>query len=242
MKNDNEPRRRFLRQAIAILPASALTPVVMTQAGCSQSTASSGTPLKAVESDYVPVYFTDAEWAFVRAAVDELIPVDGPGAGGLDAGVPEFIDRQMETPYGHGKLWYMHGPFHPEAVPELGYQLGLVPRDVYRHGIAACNAWCMKQYGKTFPALDASTRVQVLEQLEGGKIHLDAVPAKLFFGTLLKNTKEGYFADPMYGGNKNMAGWKMIGFPGARADFADWVDQPGARYALGPVSVLGEQA
>lgn len=238
MKNDQAPRRKFLRQAFAILPASALTPVIASQAGCSETTTSSAT---ASGGKYSPTYFTDAEWAFVQAAVDHLIPADQHGAGALEAGVPEFIDRQMEMPYGQGKLWYMHGPFHPETVPELGYQLSLAPRDVYRHGIDACNAWCTTQHGKTFAALDAPTQVQVLEQLEAGKIHLDAVPSKLLFSTLLQNTKEGYFADPMYGGNKNMAGWKMIGFPGARADFTDWVEQPGAKYPLGPVSILGEQ-
>jgi gluconate 2-dehydrogenase gamma chain len=246
MNHDDQPRRKFLRQVFTILPASALAPVILTQEGCSDQRASASTAVstRAVGPDgkYVPVFFTAAEWDFVHAAVDELIPEDETGAGALDAGVPEFIDRQMETPYGYGKLWYMHGPFHPEAVPELGYQLGLVPRDIYRHGIEACNAWCVRLHGTAFSALPQPTRVQILEQLEAGKIHLDAVPAKLFFNTLLKNTKEGYFADPMYGGNRNMVGWKMIGFPGARADYADWVEQPGAKYALGPVSILGEQA
>ncbi|HVE11070.1 MAG TPA: gluconate 2-dehydrogenase subunit 3 family protein [Paraburkholderia sp.] len=254
MNNDDQPRRKFLRQVFTILPATALTPVLVTQEGCThsdasvnpQATATVATAATAAANDdkvpYAPVYFTSAEWAFLHAAVDELIPADASGAGALEAGVPEFIDRQMETPYGHGKLWYMQGPFHPEAAPELGYQLGLVPRDVYRHGIEACNAWCVREHGKPFAALPPDTRVQILEALEAGKLHLDAVPPKLFFNTLLKNTKEGYFADPMYGGNKGMAGWKTIGFPGARADYADWVEQPGEKYALGPVSILGEQA
>lgn len=240
MKNDQAPRRKFLRQVFAIVPATALAPAVVTQAGCSDS-AAPGAAAQAQTDNYKPTFFTAAEWAFIQASVDHLIPADEYGTGALGAGVPEFIDRQMETPYGHGKLWYMHGPFHPEAVPELGYQLSLAPRDVYRHGIEQCNAWCTTQHGKVYADLDAATQVQILEQLEAGKIELDAVPSKLLFGTLLRNTKEGYFADPMYGGNKQMAGWKMIGFPGARADYADWVEQPGAHYPLGPVSILGEQ-
>ena len=51
----------------------------------------------------------------------------------------------------------------------------------------------------------------------------------------MQNTKEGYLADPIHGGNKNLASWKMIGFPGARADFIDWVDKYGAHYPLRPV-------
>jgi gluconate 2-dehydrogenase gamma chain len=255
MNNDDQPRRKFLRQVFTILPATALTPVLVAQEGCTRSNASinpdpaaSAAPTSTSASasndkaPYAPVYFTASEWTFLHAAVDELIPADATGAGALEAGVPEFIDRQMETPYGHGKLWYMQGPFHPEVAAELGYQLGLVPRDIYRHGIEACNVWCVRERGQPFASLPPAVRVQVLDQLEAGQIHLDAVPSKLFFNTLLQNTKEGYFADPMYGGNKGMAGWKMIGFPGARADYADWVEQPGEKYALGPVSILGEQA
>ncbi|WP_205191519.1 gluconate 2-dehydrogenase subunit 3 family protein [Burkholderia sp. LMG 13014] len=247
MKQDDTSRRRFLRQVATIIPASTLTPVILTQPGCTNSTSDEGggashTRVEQSGNKYRPVFFTAPELSFIRAAVDELIPTDGTGAGALDAGVPEFIDRQMETPYGYGRLWYMHGPFHPGSVPELGYQLRLVPREIYRLGIEACNAWCEQTHRKSFDALPRETRVQVLEQLEAGTIHFDGVPSKLFFGTLLKNTKEGYFADPMYGGNRGMAGWKMIGFPGARADFMDWVEQPGAKYPLGPVSILGEQA
>ena len=46
-----------------------------------------------------------------------------------------------------------------------------------------------------------------------------------FFELLLKNTQEGFFADPIYGGNRDMVGWKMIGFPGARYDYRDWVER-----------------
>ena len=73
------------------------------------------------------------------------------------------------------------------------------------------------------------------------KIAFETVPAKTFFSFLLGNTKEGFFADPMYGGNKNMVGWKMVGFPGARGDYMDWVDQPNVKYPYGPVSISGEK-
>jgi gluconate 2-dehydrogenase gamma chain len=59
---------------------------------------------------------------------------------------------------------------------------------------------------------------------------------------LLANTKEGYFADPVHGGNHGMQSWKYIGFPGARASYAEWVDQHNKKYPLGPVSIKGERA
>ncbi|OZI67223.1 gluconate 2-dehydrogenase subunit 3 family protein [Bordetella genomosp. 11] len=243
MTQEREPRRRFLQQVLAIVPASTLAAgAAVSQTGCTGQPAQTGTAASAnPPKPYTPTYFTEAEWKFVAAAVDHLIPADQYGAGAIEAGVPEFIDRQMETPWGHGQLWYMQGPFHPDVVPELGYQINQTPRDVYRHGIAACDAWCKQQHGKVFVDLDKPLQEQVLKDLDSGKIAFDNVPSRTFFNFLLSNTKEGYFADPIYGGNKQMAGWKMVGFPGARADFADWTDQPNVKYPYGPVSISGEK-
>ncbi|SAK78156.1 gluconate 2-dehydrogenase subunit 3 family protein [Caballeronia ptereochthonis] len=241
MPIDQEPRRRFLRQVLAIVPAASVASgTALTQAACSPSSQADGAP----SSDtYHRVYFQAAEWRFLLAAVDRLIPEDEYGPGALKAGVPEFIDRQMETPYGHGRLWYMQGPFHPDQPAELGYQLNLLPRDIYRLGIKACDDWCAKRYaGKAFADLDIVAQEDVLARLEHGQIEFDAVPSQTFFSHLLRNTKEGFFADPIHGGNKGMIGWKMIGFPGARADFADWIDRPNVKYPYGPVSIDGRRA
>jgi gluconate 2-dehydrogenase gamma chain len=241
MSNNQEPRRRFLRQVFAIVPAATVASgAVLTQTACSPSTETAGA--SSSSGTYHPVYFQASEWRFLQAAVDRLIPEDANGPGALKAGVAEFIDRQMETPYGHGKLWYMQGPFHTDLPPELGYQMNLAPRDVYRHGIKACNDWCEKRHdGTVFADLDTATQDAVLTQLEHGKIEFDALPAQTFFSFLLTHSKEGFFADPIYGGNKDMAGWKMVGFPGARADFMDWIDRPGEKYPYGPVSIDGRR-
>jgi gluconate 2-dehydrogenase gamma chain len=230
-------RRGFLRQSIAIVPAAALTGAARPQ----ETPAAAPTGTAAAASPYQPVFFNAVEWAFIQAATARLIPADDTGPGALEAGVPEFIDRQMEAAFGHAALWYMQGPF-VESPPEFGYQGKLPPRDVYRAGIAATDAHCRAAFsGKTFPQLDAARQDEVLKGLESGAVQLDAVPAKTFFGFLLQNTKEGYLSDPIHGGNKNAAAWKMIGFPGARADFADWVGRPGVAYPLPPVSINGPQ-
>lgn len=237
MSEEKEPRRRFLRQVFAIVPAATLAGAGGTAA---VNVASAAVPAATPPARaYEPTFFTPAEWTFLHAAVDHLIPSDKFGAGAIDTGVPEFIDRQMETEYGHGKLWYMQGPFHTDQVAELGYQLSLNPREIYRHGIAACNDWCQKHHGKPFAELAKTLQVSILKDMDGKKISFEAIPAKTFFSYLLGNTKEGYFADPMYGGNQDMGGWKMVGFPGARADFADWVDQHNVKYPYGPVSIQG---
>lgn len=185
---------------------------------------------------YQPRYFSTLEWTTLSALVDRLIPPDEQGPGAVQAGVPEFIDRQMNTPYGHGALWYMAAPFHPDVSELFGYQLGYAPRDLYRKALAGLAQTVQSQFGKTFSELDADQQDKVIGAMENGKLSIGEVPAAAFFGQLLANTHEGYFCDPIHGGNKDKGGWKLVGFPGARADYLDWVEQYGKRYPLPPVS------
>jgi gluconate 2-dehydrogenase gamma chain len=223
-------RRDFLRKIMAFVP-------VFSIAACA--------PLKMLTISpaqvFSPRYFTQEEWAFLQAACGRLIPADQNGPGAVELGVPEFIDREMDGPFGHAATWYMQGPF-ASALPEFGYQSPLTPRAVYRAGIAAVNAHCRHLFGnKSFSELSSTTQDSLLSDLEKGALDFDNVSGKSFFGFLLQNTKEGYLADPIHGGNRNMESWKMIGFPGARADFLDWVNKHGVRYPLGPVSVSGRK-
>ena len=92
-----------------------------------------GTPRRA--SDWKPQFFNDREWAFINAAVARLIPADelGPGAKGRRAGV---YRPPAQYPYATGSIWYMQGPFNPDVPKEMGYQLPLVPKQIYNLGIA----------------------------------------------------------------------------------------------------------
>jgi gluconate 2-dehydrogenase gamma chain len=187
-------------------------------------------------ASYVPLYFTAQEWPLLSAMVERLIPADGEGPGAINAGVAEFIDRQMEQPYGHGALWFMQPPFVSTTADEFGYQLPHSPRALYREALAALAQQVQQQHGKPFQQLAPTEQDAVLSALESGKLAIGNVPPKVFFVQLLTNTHEGYFCDPKHGGNKDMAAWKMVGFPGARADYIDWVDQYGKKYPLPPVS------
>jgi gluconate 2-dehydrogenase gamma chain len=190
-------------------------------------------------ANYVPTFFNAVEWSFINAAVGRLIPSDGPGPGGLETDVSEFIDRQMELPYGHGAYFYLQGPFQPDAAATLGYQLRYTPRELYRSGIAAANDSCRSAAGKAFVDLAPGEQDRFLSSLERNRVQLSGPLPAAFFAQLLENTREGYFADPLYGGNRGMVAWKWIGFPGARADFTDWIDQTGQKYPYGPVAISG---
>jgi len=150
-------------------------------------------------------YFTAAEAGFIEAAVERLIPSDPTGPGAVEAGVPVFIDRQLAGPYGQGQHFFLGGPW-PKGAPEQGYQSRFTPAQFYRHAIASIETWVGRQHnGSSFKALASADQDQALKDLEAGKAQLDDVDAKGFFDMLLQNTKEGYFSDPIYGGNRNMA-------------------------------------
>lgn len=235
MKKSDISRRNFLFATAKAAPGAVLAATAL-----GHGSAFAADPANPGIKDYTPKYFTEAEWRFLIAACDRLIPPDETYTGAVGANVPVFLDKEMLTEYGSGGLWYMQGPFHPESPPELGYQLKFTPREIYRVGIGDVNLYCQGVFKKDFADLAEAEQIAVLKDLEGGKIALPQIPARAFFAQLLSNVKEGYFADPQYGGNKDMVGWKMIGFPGARADFADWIGQHNQPYPLGPVSIAGK--
>ncbi|MGP8286081.1 gluconate 2-dehydrogenase subunit 3 family protein [Halomonas colorata] len=233
MSLKNASRRRFMKGALTSIPA------VTIGSGVSLTVPASEPPEQL--SDYQPKFFNQGEWAFLLAACDRLIPSDGDGPGALETNVPIFIDRQMEGRFGHAADWYMKGPFPDDISPLLGYQTSMTPRDVYRAGIAATRDYCVRQYGQEFTALGSDAKDELLQKLEQQEITFENVSGLHFFAFLLQNTKEGYFADPIHGGNKHMVAWQFIGFPGARGAYLEWVDQHNVKYPLGPVSLTGER-
>ncbi|HWH84743.1 MAG TPA: gluconate 2-dehydrogenase subunit 3 family protein [Burkholderiaceae bacterium] len=202
--------------------------------------AQAGTASNPAASTYAPRFFSPDEWAFVNAASARLIPNDTLGPGAVEAGVPEYIDRQMGTPWATGALWYMQGPFDADAPATLGYQSQLTPQQIYRLGIAAANGFVQKAQGKSFAQLATDAQDAALHAIESGRALFEALPAKLFFSMLLQGVREGFFSDPVHGGNRGLVGWKLIGFPGARADFMDWVERD-VKYPLPPVALSGQR-
>ena len=235
-------RRDFLLKTITLAPAMAVGSTAMGALSLPLATQAAETPATPQQArDYQPNWFTAEEFAFITAAVARLIPSDERGPGALEAGVPEFIDRQMNTPYATGSNWYMQGPFNPDLPKELGYQLPLVPQQIYRLGLADADNYSKKQHGKVFAQLSGEQQDALLQAVESGSAEFSQLPAKVFFSFLLQNTREGFFSDPIHGGNQGMVGWKLINFPGARADFMDWVER-GERYPFPSVSIRGERS
>ena len=184
-------------------------------------------------------YFQPAEAAFVEAAVARLIPADDNGPGAMEAGVPVFIDRQLAGEYGRGGRWYMQGPWARGEATQ-GYQSRLTPAAMYRAAIREIDQAVASAGGsKGFAGLPHDQQDDWLHKLENGDITLQTVDAKAYFQLLLQNTFEGFWCDPIYGGNRGMVGWKLIGFPGARYDHSPYVSEHGKPYPLPPVGISG---
>src|SRR5262245_46511157 len=185
------------------------------------------------------VYFTPEEGAAVEALVDRLIPPDPQTPGGKDAGCAVFIDHQLAGPYGKSEGLYMRGPFM-DGTPQQGDQSPLTPAARYRQALAALDKHCRTAHGgKSFAELPDDEKDKLLAGLDKGEVRLEGANGRAFFELLLQNTQEGFFADPIYGGNRNMVAWKMIGYPGARYDYRDWVERHNERYPLPPLSIGG---
>jgi gluconate 2-dehydrogenase gamma chain len=183
--------------------------------------------------------FHPDEASAVEALVDRLIPPDPETPGGKDAGCAVFIDRQLAGGYGSAHGLYMRPPFQ-EGTPQQGLQSSMTPAEEYRAALAGLDKHCRAtQSGRPFAALTDEEKDKIISGLEDGSIQLERVHGPQFFDHLLQNTKEGFFADPIYGGNRHMVGWQMIGFPGARYDYRDWVDRHNEPYPLPPVSIAG---
>jgi gluconate 2-dehydrogenase gamma chain len=219
---DGFGRRDFLKGAV--VGGVAATSTTIAQA---QPAPAAAAPAATASPGYAFLNLDEA--AFVEALVDHMVPADDLTPSGTDIGINVYIDRALAGAWGKGDRLYMQGPWKAGA-PSQGYQLPLTPAQLYRAGIEATNAHCRKSHGKTFDRLSEQQREEVLKGLSGATITFaDGLPVRVFWATLYQTVMEGMFSDPIYGGNRDKAGWKLIGFPGAiavhRDDIAKYRDK-----------------
>ena len=182
-------------------------------------------------------YLTQREVLFLDACVARLLPADELGPGAKEADVTYFIDQQLISTWGtHGRNYRM-GPWM-EGTPQQGFQSPLTPQEIYRAAIYEINIYCTKNYGKAFHLLTEAQQDGILHALEDDMVELEAVSSKLFFGLLWRNTQEGFFSDPIYGGNHDKIGWRLIGFPGvAASNYVEHMQKHNVPYRVEPVSI-----
>lgn len=149
-------------------------------------------------------FFTEEEALTIAAAAARIFPSDESGPGANEAGVVLYIDRQLASAYGRDYYRYTQPPFEP-GVPEQGWQGKETPRELYRASLAALGR---------FHLLTLAEQDARLKQIE----HTP------FFSLFRTHTIEGMFCDPMHGGNHDLIGWQLLGFPGPQMNYFEDVD------------------
>jgi gluconate 2-dehydrogenase gamma chain len=209
-------------------------------------------------------YFNTFQAEIVNAAAGRLIPSDANGPGATEAGVVFFIDRQLSAAYGLSGRRYEHGPY-AMGTPTQGDQSGLDLRDRYRLGIQGMQDYAQQLFHKGFAQLTLDQQDRILADMQAGVPSTfdgnsiqaattqaagsgtealqqmapgaPGVGAQAFFNLLLSHTIAGFFADPVHGGNRDMVGWKLIGFPGAQLSYANDILKFGVPFT-GPFTSL----
>lgn len=164
-------------------------------------------------------FFTESEALIVAAAAARIFPSDESGPGAREAGVAIYIDRQLAGAWGRDRRRYTHPPFDESAPQEFGYQGAASPRQIYRDGLKGLAG---------FDHLRPTEQDEKLRQIE----------TTVFFNLLRQNTAEGMFCDPRHGGNADMIGWQLIGFPGPRmSNYAEIETYRGTEFRPKPMSL-----
>ena len=137
---------------------------------------------------------TRREALLLGAIAGRIFPTtDTPGA--IEAGAVIYIDRALA------------GAYRP-----------LLAR--YRRGLRELDRHARAELGHGFSELSEAAQETMLIALESGQI--DAVrDGAEFFRTVRSHVLEGVFGEPQYGGNRDLIGWKLVGFPGQRHGYPD---------------------
>ncbi|HEX4407150.1 MAG TPA: gluconate 2-dehydrogenase subunit 3 family protein [Xanthobacteraceae bacterium] len=229
-------RRQLLSSSAALLLAGTHGAHAVVLRGGLPWTPGAATPPEAVTPGGWK-YFTAQEAATVEAFVERLIPADELSPSGKECGCAVYIDRQLAGPAGRNGGFYMAGPFQ-KGTKQQGAQSADTLAQQYRKDLAAFDAACRAKYsGKPFAELTNEQKDETIKGLEDGSFKLDGTDPQDFFKLILKDTQTGFLADPIYGGNNDMASWKMIGFPGAHYDYRDWIDKHNQKVTLPTVGI-----
>ena len=142
-------------------------------------------------------FFNDDDARTIAAFAERLMPGAPDKPGAADAGVLNYIDLALAGAYAD-------------------------QQEFYRQGLTQLDAHCMATYGKPFRNLGPAQQDETIATLEHGKTGAFTWPAaQAFFNTVHRHTLEGLFSDPVYGGNRDFAGWRLVGFPGAQMQFTE---------------------
>jgi gluconate 2-dehydrogenase gamma chain len=221
MSKHNSTRRSFLVRAAVgagAVAGSGLVPDVYTQTLEQHKDNAAATGQAHPTSIQHGAFFNYEQATTIAAFTERLMPSAPGKPGARDAGVLNYIDLALAGAYA-----------------DL--------QDLYRRGLAQLDAYCRKSYQQSFALLDPARQDEVITALEQGKAAGFSWPtAQEFFNVIRTHTMEGMFADPLYGGNRDFAGWRLVGFPGAQGNFTPGDLQAKQAFARAPMTGLQARA
>ncbi|WJY27256.1 MULTISPECIES: gluconate 2-dehydrogenase subunit 3 family protein [Sporosarcina] len=250
----DESRRKFLKNsglvAGGLIGGGLLGSLVTSQVKKPADTGNKDTAAKDDNHDMdARTFFSRTDdFETLSAATERLYPKDKNGPGAIELSVPYFIDRQLAGDWGSNAHAYMKGPFPQNqeaayyedldrnqknqgpnadtqtAAPTPRYQTRMNRGEIFREGIKTMQDQASSKHDKKFAELEGEQMDAILTDLEEGKIRMNGIHSTAFFNLLLQTTIEGAYADPVYGGNRNMAGWKMKEYPGPRMGYLGQIE------------------
>ncbi|WP_277587395.1 gluconate 2-dehydrogenase subunit 3 family protein [Psychrobacillus antarcticus] len=170
------------------------------------------------------MYFTPNQYRITEAAAERIFPADDNGPGAKELLVAYYIDHQLASGWGTGAKEYTTGPFFP-AESTQGFQSSLNRQQIFEIGLNAFENHSLKTYEKSFTELSEDEQIAILTDFSEGKVELKGMTSTYFFNLFRSTTIEGVYADPLYGGNKDMEGWKMKNFPGHQMSYVDIIEK-----------------
>ena len=222
MSEHDASRREFLRRAAVgagTVAGAGIVPeaLAQTREQDKKSTPETNAPPHSQSNGEGLGAFLNRDDAATVAAFTERLMPGAPGKpGARDAGVLNYIDLALAGAYA-----------------DL--------QDFYRRGLAQLDQYSRETHREPFVHLSTGQQDAVITALEEGKATGFTWPtAQEFFNTLRTHTMEGMFADPLYGGNKDFAGWRLVGFPGAQPIFTRTDMQSKQAFIRAPI--IGLQA
>lgn len=231
MKPNNEQapdnsRRRFMKNSglvVGGVAGGSLLGGLLTNQFKSDNSAPAKTEEKRVEHAEARLFFERYEdFVVLEQATERILPEGPSGPGAIELGVPYFIDKQMGGIWGINGTDYRQGPF-TIADPPVD-QSTLTRGQIMVVGLRKMSEESQKRFDVTFDKATEDQQIEIMQDFEASKIKLRGVSSAGFFGLLRELTMEGAYSDPLYGGNRNMAGWKMQEFPGAVPSYADVIE------------------
>lgn len=183
-------------------------------------------PAQTADRDYnqALMFFNQDQFLAAEAAAERIYPKDDSGPGAKELGVAFFIDHQMAGAYGVNARDYMSPPFYKSETTQ-GYQLSFKRKELMALGLDALNTYSNEKHQKAFANLAPEEQDAVLGDFESDTVQLKGLPASTFFSQFLNLTIEGVYSDPLYGGNKNMNGWRMRNYPGNQMGYTNEIEK-----------------